>query len=407
METTINDITIKYDEKSFDFTYTDGTRVKYPVVNIIGVKIDNIFLDSLFKLFNESNYNVVEQLYIAPEFEIFSNKVFDVIYELIVQKKYILSRGLADYYFGMFTILWQYFLKHQRHMLGTTLWQHVCRIVWNWERKNNKKIHKGTPYFFLGGNLLFQGNVDIAFLLIYNAIEEDKRFSREYGGDQELYKNLPAYLFSSIVDNPHNFLYSFVQLLRNDIKTHIISYNKEYKKNFSFADFDKKFLKNDILEKEKYFFVYSMNNIKNSKNIIIKELENNEFSKLKNLDTVFNLCLIIDNILGKKINEKYISGKIKKLCSQKYNVSEQDCENIKKKLDFENNPENAIMSCLSLNYIYNGIPVKKEVLNLIFIWGLRNYGGHKIESGNILIEKFEEILKLIFNGLFIILQEIY
>jgi len=406
METKINDIVIKYGEDEFNYTYPDGTKVRYPRVIIQEVKIKNITLDSLFKIFNESNYNVVEQLYIAPEFEEISKKIFDVVAKLIDKNKYILSRGLADYYFERYTILWQYFLKHQRHVLGTALWQHVCRIIWNWERDSNKKIHKGTPYFFLGGNLLLQGDIDSAFLFIYNAVEEDKTFSKQYG-DTEFYRNLPAYLFSSIVDNPYNFLYPFVRVLRKEIQRYIDSYNSEYSKTFSFTDFDKKFLKNSLLEWEKYFFVYSLNIIQNSRYIIIDELKNNEFSRLKNLDIIFNLCLIIDNILGKKIGKKLISERVKKLCSQKYSITEGDCYKIFKKLDFDNKPEIAIETCLSLNYTYNGNRVKKEVLNLIFIWGLRNYGGHKIESENILVEKFERILQLILNGLFITLDELY
>lgn len=420
MELKVNDTVIKYDEINVDYTYPDGTKITYPNANIHEVKIKNATLDMLFKLFNESNYNVVERLYIAPEFEEISNEIFDAISTLSDKKEYLLARSLADYYFERFTILWQYFLMHQRHVLGTVLWQHVCRIIWNWEKKNSNKIHKGTPYFFLGENLLRQGNIDIAFLFIYNAIEEDKRFSNQYG-DANFYKHLPAYMFASIVDNPRNRLYPFVNVLRSEIKNRIDAYNSEYGKHFSFADFDKKFLENNALEWEKYLFVYSLNNLKNSKDIVIKELENNEFSRLKNLDTIFNLCLVIDNIIGKN-GGSHISDRIQKLCKSKSICAGKTClqicesrqskDKVKKEccqiydsLGFgpNKNMKQAINDCLSLNYPL-GKPVRKEILNLIFIWGLRNYGGHNIESETIFVEKFEEILQLMFNGLFIILE---
>ena len=141
---------------------------------VLQVTVNSNDLSTIFSLFNESNYNAVSTVYIPPQLVDICFKVFDAVEDLLKKNKFSLAANLSDYLFQQFTILWQYYLQHGRQMMGTQLWQRVLEITWKWEG-SDKAIHKGTPYFFLGGNQLMQGNVDNAFLFIHNAMEEDKR----------------------------------------------------------------------------------------------------------------------------------------------------------------------------------------------------------------------------------------
>ncbi|MBI4019454.1 MAG: hypothetical protein HY364_04320 [Candidatus Aenigmarchaeota archaeon] len=373
---------------------------------IIDVFVDGNNFKDLSKLFSESNYNAVNMLYIAPEFETICHKLFDTIKVIIDRKDFILGKNLSDYVFGQTLFLWEYYLIHRRHMLGTELLQHICRIVFSWEEKNRAQIHKGTPYFFLGLTQLMQGNVDAGFLMVYNAIEEDKRYCRQIG-QINLYKGMPAYSFCTVnIKQTKNAAYDYVIEANKELQKFIDNFNSSgFKYKTSLNEFQTKFLENTDIENEKFFFVYNLFTVVYQNVLKRKELENNIFSKLRNVDMIFNFCLIIDKILNHKTGKQYISDSIIKIARNNFSIN--NAQNIYKSLDFENNVESAINNCLSPSYTHNSITVPKELLSLILIWGLRNHGGHTVETLDIFVEKYEEIKQAIMNSYFIVLKELY
>lgn len=368
------------------------------------VNVNSIALTVAFDLLNEQNYNSVNVVIIPPPFEQICFKIFDTIKELISNNEFTIAAYLASHLFEQFTILWKYYLQHERHIMGTKLWQHVCRITWNWENTNNVLVHKGTPYFFLGGNQLMQGNLDNAFLFIHNAMEEDIRYSIQIG-NSSFYKTMPAYLFSSLIDDSKNYLYPYVQNAKNKMDIFIKNHNTLLTKSFSYVDFETKFSKNQDLEEPKFFFVYNLFTILNHDVIDTAELRKNEFSKLRNVDVIFNLCLIIDEVMKKKTNKVFISDSVKQISAN--NLNEQNAGDIYDSLNFKNDFENAVKTCLNMNYSHNSRNVSKEVLILILVWGLRNFGGHRIEAKQLFVDEYQNLLEKLMSALFIILEKLY
>lgn len=387
------------------FTH-NGVDIFYNPQNMVSqITVDSIDLSGIFEVFNESNYNAVKMVYVPPQLEEICFKVFDAIKELYNQNKISLAAFTSSFVFERFTVLWNYYLEHERQMMGTKLWQHACRFTWKWEQTNNAKVHKGTPYFFLGANQLMQGNFDNAFLFIYNAMEEDKKYATHLG-TPDVYKTMPAYLFSSLIaDNPRNYLYPYVQDAKKKMDEFIQTHNTLLGKIFSYNDIDTKFLKNQTLEESKFFFAYNLFGMINHDIIDAPELRSNDFSKLKNLDVIFNLCLIIDEVMKQKTNEKYISKSVPKICEN--HLNEKEAYHIFKSLNFENDFENAVNKCLSLNYSYNSRTTSKEVLILILSWGLRNYGGHNIETKQLFVDEYQNIVEKMMSALFITIEKLY
>lgn len=388
----------KFTHNSVDVFYDSAKRTHR-------VTVDSNDLPTVFNLFNESNYHAVNMVYLPPQLEEMCNKVFDTIKELINKNEFTLAAYLSSYLFEQFTGLWKYYLLHERQMMGTKLWQHVCRMTWSWEKQNSALVHKGTPYFFLGANQLMQGNLDNAFLFIHNAMEEDIRYSSQLK-DQNFYRTMPAYLFSSLIaDNPKNYLYPYVHNAKQKIESFIQTHNSLLSDKFSYSDFDSKFLKNNDLEETKFFFVYNLFTIMNHDIIDTVELRKNEFSKLRNLDVIFNLCLIIDEVMKHKTGKKYISDSAIYFCDNHF--GEKEALDIYKSLSFESDFENAVQKCLSLTYSFNSRSVSKEVLLLILAWGLRNFGGHKIEAKQLFVDEYQNITEKLMSVLFLTLEKIY
>src|SRR5438094_8006904 len=127
----------KFEHKSVEVFY-DSQKITRRVM------IDSKDLINIFGLLNESNYHAVDVLYIPPDFEEICFRVFETIKELNNQTEFMIAAYLASFLFEQFTILWTYYLTHNRHLMGTKLWQHACRITWKWEKTNSIMVHKGT-----------------------------------------------------------------------------------------------------------------------------------------------------------------------------------------------------------------------------------------------------------------------
>lgn len=80
----------------------------------------------------------------------------------------------ASYLFEAFSKYWvKQFLEDKKELMGIQFWREVLVITKEWEDKQNTRIHKGTPYFFLAQNYLLTGDRDLAFMYLYNAISDD------------------------------------------------------------------------------------------------------------------------------------------------------------------------------------------------------------------------------------------
>jgi hypothetical protein len=80
-----------------------------------------------------------------------------------------------DHYFEHFTGIWRRLLSAGDYSAAETIWQQAFAPVFRWEQANpNKRVHKGTGYYFWGMTALLRGALDRGYLLIHQALEEDK-----------------------------------------------------------------------------------------------------------------------------------------------------------------------------------------------------------------------------------------
>jgi hypothetical protein len=69
-------------------------------------------------------------------------------------------------------------------------------------------------------------------------------------------------------------------------------------------------------------------------------------------------------------------------------------------------PDTLVPTLLQMAELHNGKAVRKEVYAFLLAYKLRNYGGHNIHQQDILTEKYEEIIKILFMALFLSIQAI-
>ncbi len=294
--------------------------------------------------------------------------------------------------------------------LSGVFWRMILDNVWKWE-DCHEKVHKGTAYYWMAETFLDSGDVASAYISFFNALEDDKIIYPIVGRN---FKEAPAYLTTSLVDNTRNALYpSVVVPLRTRMQSFIYRYNSQTGRSFSMPVLDKKFLQNDDFEEIKRFFVANFHEIYHLNALHSTRMINNDYSKLKVIDTLFNVSLVIDQILAHKFlqrvpkNERNIANAFYKLALQlgwTTAKENKDAGRLLKKISPNLNsgpPDNILPAILDGKSTYKGASMNYEMRTVCAAYHLRNYGGHHLQGSTILIQRHDEILDMVMGAFFL------
>ena len=295
-------------------------------------------------------------------------------------------------------------LKNEgRYIHACNYWRNILDLVEASETSNNVKIHKGHPYFFLAFYYLLSGYIETGFVYASNAIKQDEVLN-ELCPELNYPQKAPIYLTTFLVDNPNNCMIELVRVLRQELKVHIKRYKNEFTREFTIEDFDKRFLQNEdnpSLKGPRYLFSYCFWSLIEQKKKIKAQITDNEFSKLKNLNWFFNLCLIVDKILeaNPKINRDKISQNVNKVFQLEGFTSAFDLVkkiNKEYRIDFhKDDPDKVLNILMQMNLLVDSKKVPKLAIHYLIAWRLRNYGGHNIRLQKCLVDRFDEIFEIL------------
>jgi len=292
-------------------------------------------------------------------------------------------------------------------------WRGIIIMVWRWE-DSHEEIYKGIPYYLLARTYLGFGDIPSAYMCFFTALEEDKKNCSYI---QENFRDRPAYLTTSLVDDDGNPLYRSVVLsLRSELQGFINSYNKRTSSDFTIQDLDKKFLQADPLEDAKRFFVANFHEISHLRWLNFSRMMKNDYSKLKTADTLFNIALIIDQVLEYRFLKN--RGKMdKNMANAIYHLAlhlgwtttknSPDVSTFLKKIEPNLNrgsPDTIIPTLLDGTATYDGDPLNARMRAIFAAYHLRNYGGHNIRGSDILINRYGEILDAVMDAFFVSIQ---
>lgn len=401
-------ITIEFDnDGNAERILENGTDIRYTVLQLTSAPL------------------IGRTVALRDELRQLANRVFDAIEALTSQG---VSKSVAvtaaDRFFESFSLFSQYLSSFGFQLAASQMWRQLIRWTLDWEKSHSTQIHKaqvhkGTPFFFLGMNLIFQEDIDTAFLFIYNAMEQDKVRSQATNQPNS-YKQAPAYMTATIVDNPKNALYeTVVRPIRGAISKYVTSFSRATSSTYTLDDFQACFLGNPDLEIEKlvFFFVYNMYvHIQRNRFRQLPQFFDNDFSKIKNLDSIFNMCLIIEELLqhrfGKTGTNYFISDGVLDLAAAKaWMTTGKTREETEKQffskltgVDLRLDPSTTVPIILSGNITYGGQPLRPDLRYLLLAWHLRNYGGHNIRVQDVLVKSYDQIFEWLIHALFIASQ---
>lgn len=387
------------------------------------IKINDIDL-SVFVFRNycsAENQNIIKTIKILNELNLVIDTVLLAVKDIEEnQNKKTSANHITGHFFNWFKQIWNPDFSKYKLIIEIDLWNNLLSKVLNWEKNNNFKIYKGTPYYFNAGNYLLAGNYDLAFNYTYKAMEEDNYHGTRQDPNFD-FRELPAFLFASLnIDIPDNYLYPIVEHLVKVIKNYIMKYNTYFNESFTFNIFKNKFTTQiNSYKVPILYFVYLLN-VLNEKSQLIQQYEdlyNNEFANIRDLDLIFSFCLFLDKLLSIKTSKSSIRGNTKELIKYLYkSLTNPEFETLCSTLNVDrNNPMSAIDK---VNFIlnYNNLlfpndqtyttKVNKQLLNSMLIYFLRNEGAHNIIFESLDTITFEKILNSLFFQLFIIIDKV-
>ncbi len=155
-----------------------------------------------------------------------------------------------DQFFGLFTPMWINLMRRHHYFEAIKLWNLALGISLDWEINNKPtKIHKGTPYYFLGVSAILNNELETGFLAMHQAMKEDERHS---GGRRP---EAPAYWFT-ILDSSHQnqFFRQKVEAVASYLDDRLYEYSVNRGRLLRLHEFRRRFLRLRYLSDEVFFF---------------------------------------------------------------------------------------------------------------------------------------------------------
>lgn len=397
-ETTINNITIQHDVLGkINAVIIDGVNIRHDIssrFNSINFKINFIRLNNT-------------EIILPIEYESIFQSIFSAVDGLYQSDKGCMAAHLSSFLFESLTPFLTHLTTNGQHVLAIQFWRKVLSIVHDWEKKSGKHIHKGSPYAFIANTYLIIGDIDGGFSYINKAIEEDIVLNAVCP-ELNYPSNAPVYLTASLSPNPHNIMIPLVNEIRLELENYLNCYRSEFGRTLTMIELDKRFLQNPALETIKYYFVFSFWMIFEYRSKVDHDLMQNDFSKLKNTNWLFALCLVIDKLFynHSEYKARSIGSEIVEYVVDKKLMTKVDLNNLKDTENIKNGePDQIIPKLLPMTLEYNGVSVKKEIQYLFVAWNLRNFAGHNIKTQNVIVNHFEDLLKILLCDIFLIIEE--
>ncbi len=316
-----------------------------------------------------------------------------------------------DGFFNNFTIIWQFFLNQGRFKNAEHLWDLALNIAYEWENKNqNKRIHKGTPYYFQGVACILNGDLEKGFLLMHQALEEDKRTH------QTNTPKTPAYSFVTLdYEKQDQFFRPKVVEIAKFIDEKLNIYRSSKGGTLTLPDFKSKFLEESALQDVVFYFIFELFHLKKLIAEIDQRLTQNVFSSLLQANTILNFCIIVENIIKKQ--KKYQNKKLNALTikplleflSSNSSLNLHKNDNLKDlNDDFGKDFSKTVQELIKSQHKFqDGTTPQPIEEDLAITYGFRNFGAHKVEDQPVVYQNFDEISRRILNALFFSVEKLY
>ena len=334
---------------------------------------------------------------------------------IIVDPQQFFDQNIDNYdahnwFFDQFTTIWNFFLNQRRFRSAEQVWERALISAYEWQDKNpNKRVHKGTPYYFWGVTCILNTDLEKGFFLMHQALEEDKKTLRSDT------PKTPAYSFVTLDnENQNQFFKPKVEEIAKFVNEKLVVYRSRTGGALTLPDFKSKFLENSALQEVIFYFVFTIFRLKKLIQEIDQRLKESIFSTLLQANTILDFCLIVENTIKKQKKysntnlEQQTIGPLFEFLSSKssLNIAGPKIKGLNDafRSDFSNVLQRLL---LSQYHFEDGTTLQPIEEDLAITYGFRNFGAHKIEDQPVIYQNFDKISGGILNALFFSVEKLY
>jgi len=311
--------------------------------------------------------------------------------------------GAHDHYFNNFTPIWNDMLTDRNFGAAEHIWELALEPAMKWENANTgERIHKGSPYYFRGMTALLAGDLDRGYLLMHQAVEEDKLTHRAHR------PNTPGVAFVSLnYAEAKQAFREWVILQAQFIDGFVRQYSTNHKRRFSLEDFRVRFLSKPPSVEVIFSLAHTVARFMKLSQAA-EHSKKNDFAGQLELNLLFDLTLVIDAAVAAKNVPawKFIDHARKLIGAAGKQIGKSKLEKINKafQMDFD----------LTLTKLLDGtfepmpgVPLTRFQSDVAITYGIRNRGAHKVVSAATVWQRFEELERILFGVLFAVIDHLY
>lgn len=304
----------------------------------------------------------------------------------------------VEQYFENFSGLWQ--LMYRRGMLeyAERLWEIALEPVLEWEMNHpDKRIHKGTPYYFWAMTALLRGDTDRGFLIAHQALEEDVLSTGCTTPD------LPAHALVSLnhqkTDQAMN---PWVNEHADFLDSFIANYVATYNRSLTIDDVKRRFM--DKAEVDTLFlFTHTLARLRTIAKVPDHVVQNSFAAQLQ-INLLFDLTLVIDSAIKVKKPAKYFGQLTENLLSAAQHPVKLGDVAQKFEADFDRTLSAALDASLVLR---PGHPLDRLQCDAAAAYGLRNRAAHQVATSAAIQMRFHDVEQAIFRVLCATIDYLY
>jgi hypothetical protein len=311
--------------------------------------------------------------------------------------------GMHDKYFNNFTVIWRSYLASRSFDRAEEIWRRALSPAISWERENpDKRIHKGTPYYFWGMTALERGDLDKGYALMHQAVTED---ALTQGKE---YPSSPGFAFASLnYAQPEQAFREWLYRQMVYINARQNQYSARYRRPFILKDFKDKFLVNPPSVNIGFLFAYSVARLMQLAELPPYTLASRFAAQLE-ANILFDLALVIDGALKAKnpAKWKFIHHAEFLLAKVGCPLREQDLIEVNQafRADFEK----TLSTILDRTFTIPGNGSLSDAQSDVCLaYGMRNRGAHDVSAAPTIWKRFSDLEQALFNVLYSAVDVLY
>jgi hypothetical protein len=301
-------------------------------------------------------------------------------------------------------------MKRGSFFVAEQIWQFAVQIAKEWDTLNQSKnrIHKGAAYYFWAVTCILKEDLEKGFLLMHQALEEDKQ-----NRPTEL-TDTPAYAFVTLdYKQQHQYFGNKVREIAKFLEERLELYRSSRNSDLSLDQLKSKFMESTDLMDQGFLFVYELFHIKKILSESQQGLIQNVYGSILLMQNISTFILIIDNTIKHKYNNKDIH-KQDLIHLLEYLLERTDLtmdisklQSIGKKAN--DDLETTLLVLLNSKPVFKDKSVKlTQIENDIgIVYALRNPAVHRIRDRPFIHQNFEQIVDRLFNVFFLAVEKLY